>query len=323
MPQVGNSKPEVPRTGRVQNDEEPKNNIKLDYSETYHENDQLDFLLENKLTDLHKAKFRSGLEREASFKVARKAAENIQSLSEAIRRGSIPSSVTLYKQDPGRRRSSGVRQGTNVETITESMKGLTTAKNDSEQKQRVEITTVDTVDAPPKPKPAGNTLTMFALSLHKFHNNIGIGRSAESAPQIMKKRSYSAKSLPNPSKSRSMSRFRSARYARQHLKNGAALDVIESVPATNYGSDDYKKKTKSRRQLQELSKLEQANNFDTPNKPEDRRRRLYEWAKGDPKALDGRIQSFISDVEDFKRRNTHPDIKIDPSLFSNSPSYAY
>lgn len=321
MPQVGSNKTEVARTGRVQNDEEPKNNIKLDYSETYHENDQLEFLLENKLTHLHKAKFRSGIEREASFKVARKAAENIQSLSEAIRQGSIPSSVTLYKQDPARRRSSGTRQ--DVEQITDCMKELTTTNNDHEQKQKLQATMG--ADGSSKPKPTVNTLTMFALSLHKMHSNIGIGRSSESVPQIMKQRAYSAKSLPNtsPSKSRNMSRFRSAKFARQRLKDVAALDVIGSVPATNYGSDEYKKKTKSRRQLQELSKIEQRSIFDTPNKPEDRRRRLYEWAKGDPKALDGRIQSFISDIEDFKRRNTHPDIKVDPSLFTNNPSYAY
>jgi hypothetical protein len=263
---------------------------------------------------------------------ARRQAEEIQQLSRAIKKKDRPNSVKLYecssKSFSKSRANSAVqlRNGTIVEKEetdktesenTEYPDSLSTESNGetvhpdtrSEGEEEGEI----------KLRPVN--VAMFKLSLRSFNHNRRkessaheIQRQAMSIPENRHTQSAAPSNIRDrPRNIRDMKRS-SARTRRpvssklQQLKDGEVLEAMDIHPVVILGINTRKMKdTKSRRELEEMSKIQREEKFGNPDKEKaERRLKMVAWAKGDG-TLDNKIRHFIADIEDFKRRSRGAD----------------
>lgn len=290
----------MPSPSKHHTDIDSRGNIKIDYSTTYQENAALSTNLEGKIASIHKAKFRASVDTDEALKEARKEAEEIQRLSSAIKRGEIKDSVTLYE-----RQSNTPKSRQNTPRTTEIV-GTSLSRPQ---------TSVETSARRESDKPAVSTLTMFALSMQKFTMSKSATKKDNKVLQrnIQGYRSFmSLRCLSSPAylrKDRQKRQRRPAIVRFQELKDGEVMeaqDIPVMRPEVVYAMQLSKRHIRSRRELQEISKMEHEEKFGKTDKTDEFKQRRIAWAKGNSE-LNTRIRSFLTDVESFNKQQNKPD----------------
>lgn len=310
----------------------------VDWSETYLENDQLDSQLESTIHQIRKAKYKATIDSDYNLMEARRQAEEIQQLSNAIKKKDRPNSVKLYEC---RNKSfSKSRANSAVQLMNETI-----AEKEEAAEQESEMTELrpEYPDSVSTEKEHGNgegvhvdtrseegegeiklrpiNVAMFKLSLRSFNHNRRressaheIHRQSMSIPNIRQTQSAAPSNIRDrPRNIRDMKRssVRSRRPATsklRQLKDGEVLEAVDIHPVVILGINTRKMKdTKSRRELEEMSKIQREEKFGSPDKEKaERKSKMIAWAKGDG-TLDNKIRHFIADIEDFKRRSIGSD----------------
>lgn len=308
----------------------------VDWSETYLENGQLDNQLESTIHQIRKAKFKATIDSDYNLMEARRQAEEIQQLSKAIKQKDRPNSVKLYDSSARSGAFSKSRASSAVmsEAISEKdevceeksqscvnqsesldAKRVTSAKTENDANVNNLDNQDDRAEDEIKLRPVN--VAMFKLTLRGFNRN----RQNESSSGEHHRQSMSAQNVrqtQSASHANARDRARNIRDLKRpggrvrrpvtskvrQLKDGEVLEAIDIHPVVVFGINTRKlKDTKSRRELEELSKIQQEQKFGKPDKEkEERRLKMTAWAKGDG-TLDRKIRNFISDIEDFKRRS--------------------
>ena len=108
-----------------------------------------------------------------------------------------------------------------------------------------------------------------------------------------------------------------ARRHSSYVPRATAVDSESSL----YGINVQKDFTRSRRKLEEISKLEQDLKYRYVNKYEERRQRLLQGCKHN-KSLDERIRKFLQNVDEFKKTD-NPDSSLDKVLLRAKSAYIF
>lgn len=296
----------MPSPVKHHTDIDSRGNIKIDYSTTYQENSILSEDLEGKIASIHRAKFRASVDTDEALKEARKEAEEIQRLSSAIRRGEIKDSVSLYDRRSHTPKSRQSTPRTN-EVLCDEIHNTSFESRPQTHKENSVRRDSD--------KPPASTLTMFAISMQKLTASKSASKNDNKVMQrnILGYRSFmSLRCLSSPAylrKDRQKRQRRPAIVRLQELKDGQVMeaqDIPVMRPEVVYAMQLRKRHIRSRRELQELSKMEHEEKFGKPNKTDEVRQRRYAWAKG-TNELNTRIRSFLTDVESFNKQQNKPD----------------
>lgn len=314
----------------------------VDWSETYLENGQLDNQLESTIHQIRKAKFKATIDSDYSLMEARRQAEEIQQLSKAIKQKDRPNSVKLYDSSARSgafsksRASSAVMSDSISEKDEMCGEKSLSCDDQSESSDSNKLVSAKTEKTDNVNHQNGRTeeeiklrpvnVAMFKLTLRGFNRN----RQSESSSNEHHRQSISAQNVrqtQSASHANARDRARNIRDLKRsggrprrpvtsklrQLKDGEVLEAVDIHPVVVFGINTRKlKDTKSRRELEELSKIQQEQKFGKPDKEkEERKLKMTAWAKGDG-TLDRKIRNFISDVEEFKKRSKGGD----DSLFS-------
>ncbi|XP_062580449.1 uncharacterized protein LOC134242392 [Saccostrea cucullata] len=311
----------------------------IDWSETYLENDQLDSQLESRIHQIHKAKYKATIDSDYSLKEARRQAEEIQQLSNAIKKKDRPNSVKLYESS-NKSGSFSKSRGTSAvmrETISEkeemdaNKNEMSDSKNENfdskqsrvsnEEEERSTDANNSNEGSEDEIKLRPINVAMFKLSLRRFNSNkqnnspsnelhrqsmsiSNIRQTQSAAPSNIRDRARNIRDLK-----RSGGRTRRPMTSKlRQLKDGEVLEAMDIHPVVVFGVNARKmKETKSRRELEEMSKIQHEEKFGKPDKEkEERKLKMAAWAKGDG-SLENKIRNFITDIEDFKRRSKGSD----------------
>lgn len=305
--------------------------IKLDYSDTYFENEILDSELEGRLAQIRRERYRVSVERAETLKQARKEAEDMQQLSEAIKKGAIVDSVTIFSKDKNgeeKDKSSELTAETSVTHICKDVKRLSTTRQESD----TPINVKDNDAEPEQPQRTINTLTMFALSLQKFRTPLRTNQRAQTANDsstsqetaqerpLHPQRRHARSAFARPSGPRAFSRLdkrpksqRPVTVRQRRIKDGEVLEAADVMPVMVKEVSLHKRKqTRSRRELQELSKMEQKEHILKIDREAERKKKLLDWAKGES-GLEQRVKLFVKSCEDFnKKRQCHESMYNSP-----------
>lgn len=294
---------------RAEHGDPPPYNIRFDYSNTYLDNEDLNLQLEDQADELHRERFRMCVETDEILKKTKQNANEMLQLKNAIKnRDPYESSDRVLKSADLKRRPS-TRQLKNSELVahenvsksTSELKRDTYEKQSSEKEQEELGETQNKLELKPL-----NTLTMFLLSLQTFkrHDN-------QRKEDAVKKSLYTdMHSKPSTEHTHSTASIRHDRFfcnrpaschhreqdKHENLRNNLVTDKKEE---SQYGLHVRKDFTRSRRKLEEISKLEQDSKYGFVDKYEERRKKLLAACR-DTRHTDERIKLFLQDVEEFK-----------------------
>lgn len=260
--------------------------IKMDYSNTYTENDHLDEVLEGRLAHIHKAKYRASIGRDESLREAKLTAEKVKFLRDSIRRWHLRNQkehTSATKANQQRPKTVGF----NVPN-RRSVSGQTTDGHP------------DVYGSDGK---LFNPLTMFAVSLHKqttgqFAQNIM--KDFEEDPRSRRRTSH-CDSLRAQSQETAYEPHRISEFPLQRPQTaGVEVDHDEPIRAKSatYGIGIKRKSSRS------LKKLQREFTFDNkaPSKLSDiyeERRKLLLTTETKENDLPDRINAFLKDVDNF------------------------
>ncbi|XP_069134677.1 uncharacterized protein [Argopecten irradians] len=311
--------------------------IKLDYSETYFENEILDSELESKLAQIGRERYRVSVERAETLKEARKVAENMQQLSDAIKKGAIADSVSLFSG--GKDKMSDKSAETSMDNLCNDVNRINTSNN-REDSDTTSDTRGSDIDSD-KPRRAMNTLTMFALSMQKFASPIRHRVPAQIPNDSRPKQDNSSTNRPphpqkrqvrsafaRPSGQRAFPRLerrpksqRPITVRQRRIKDGEVLEAADVMPiVVNEVSLHKRKQTRSRRELAEMSKMEQKEISLKIDREEERKKKLFSWAKGGNE-LEQRIKCFVKNCEDFNRKRQPHEMLLETPRRSKTSMY--
>lgn len=292
---------------RAEQDDPPPYNIRFDYSNTYLDNEDLNLQLEDQADELHRERFRMCVETDEILKKTKQNANEMLQLKNAIKnRDPYESSNRVLKSADLKHRLS-TRQFKNSEVVADEnvSKSTSELKVDTDEKQprKKEQAKSEETQNKLKLKPL-NTLTMFLLSLQTFKRH-GNQRKEDGV-----KKSFHTEMHAKPSSEHTQStasighdRFLCNRPASYHHceqdKHLRYSQVTDKKEESQYGLHIKKDFTRSRRKLEEISKLEQDSKYGFVDKYEERRKKLLAACR-DTRQTDERIKLFLQDVEEFK-----------------------
>ena len=294
---------------KMAKDELQNRHIRFDYSDTYMDNDDLDIDLEDQEYQLRREQFRKAVESEKNYKKVKQNADEMLQLKNALKnRDPNETSKRISKSADLNRRSSNSRsQMGHASTCN----GVNINKEVGESIDNNIETEVfidghkDEVDS--KPKTRTNNLTMFLLSLQKL-KGLGFRQNLEKQTQQDKKEDAKDDRFTNQTYTRSMERqdilgrpssFKSVIQSVVSQRNKGESDP-KSRASSQYGIHVKRDFTRSRRELEEISRIEQDGKYGYVNKYEERRKRLLDSCKNTDN-LKQRINLFLKDVDEFKR----------------------
>ncbi|XP_033740551.1 uncharacterized protein LOC117327606 [Pecten maximus] len=331
------------KTKRPVQEHESGIGIKLDYSETYFENEILDSELESKLAQIGRERYRVSVERDETLKEARKVAEDMQQLSDAIKKGAIADSVSIFSGGKdgknGDEKVSDRSAKTSMDSLCNDVNRINTNMNQGDSDTTSETKGSDTDSD--KPRRTVNTLTMFALSMQKFASPIRHRIPAQTANDSKtKQENPSTTRPPHPQKRQAHSAFarppgqrayprlerrpksqRPITFRQRRIKDGEVLEAADVMPImVNEISLHKRKQTRSRRELQEMSKMEQKELSLKIDREEERKKKLFNWAKGGNE-LDQRIKCFVKNCEEFNRKRQPHEMLLDTPRRSKTSMY--
>lgn len=296
----------MPSTSKHLTDIDSRGNIKIDHSSIHQENATLLNCLEGKIASISKQKFRRTIDTDDALKEARREAEEMTRLTSAIKKGEIKDSVSLYdKQSHTPKSRDGVGTTQMMDTMRTSNSG-SRPRTTTDNRQR-DIG-----------KPVLSNFTMFAISMQKSKISTSptksdkqvLQRNVQGYRSFMSLRCFSSPAYLRKDRSKRVRRPAIVRY--QDLKDGEVMeaqDIPVMKPEVAYAIQLRKRHVRSRRELQEMSKLEQEEKHGKSEKPEDFKQRKLAWAKGN-NVLNNRIKSFLTDVESFNKQQKKPDYLI-------------
>ncbi|XP_060596236.1 uncharacterized protein LOC132750306 [Ruditapes philippinarum] len=293
---------------RGEHDEPPSYNIRFDYSNTYLDNEDLDNRLENQAYELHREQFRRGVETDKMLKETKQNADEMLQLKNAIKnRDPYESSNRVSSSADLKRKPSSKQLRSSASVENDTIAEQSGLANDANTNGNIKVDEVDGSQDTEKKiqsKPL-NTLTMFLLSLQTFKRN-----SHQRKPDTHKP--HAGEQHPNAniehsharsttlSTSNQIKRPSSYHSGDQRLyESGRHRTETDKTAGSQYGIHVRKDHTRSRRKLEELSKLEQDSKYGYVDKYEERRKKLLASCK-DTKTIDDRIQTFLKDVDEFK-----------------------
>ena len=291
---------------RGDHDEPPTYNIRFDYSNTYLDNEDLDNRLEDHAYELNREQFRRNVETDKMLKETKQNADEMLQLKNAIKnRDPYESSNRVSSSADLKRRPSNKQLLASVsvenDTIAEN-DGLDTDTDTNGNIKEDEVGGSHEADKKIQSKPLNN-LTMFLLSLQTFKRN-----NHQRKPDSHKTHAGESLSNTEQSQNRSSTMSNSNQMKRPSSYHGGDQRLYESgrhrtdrskAEGSQYGIHVKKDHTRSRRKLEELSKLEQDSKYGYVDKYEERRKKLLASCK-DTKTIDDRIQTFLKDVDEFK-----------------------
>ncbi|XP_060067766.1 uncharacterized protein LOC132547968 [Ylistrum balloti] len=330
------------KTKRPVQEHESGIGIKLDYSDTYFENEILDSELESKLAQIGRERYRVSVERAETLKEARKVAENMQQLSDAIKKGAIGDSVSIFTGGKECRhvedKSSEKSADTSMDNLCNDVNRINTNNNHQDSDTVSEAKGSDTDSD--KPRRTMNTLTMFALSMQKFASPIRQRLPIQTPADTRTKQETTPARSSHPQKRQARSAFarapgqrafsrldrrpksqRPVTFRQRRVKDGEVLEASDIMPVMVYEINLHQRKqTRSRRELQEMSKMEQKELNLKIDRQEERKQKLFNWAKGGDE-LEERIKSFVKNCEEFNRKRQPHEIGFDSPRRSKTVMY--
>lgn len=292
----------MPSTSKHHTDIDSRGNIKIDHSSIHQENATLSSSLNGKIANISRQKYLKSRDSDDALKEARREADEMTRLSSAIKKGEIKDSVSLYdKQTHTPKSRDGIGTPHNADVMS----------THSESKPH---TTVENRQRDPG-KPVLSNFTMFAISMQKSKlttspiktDNKVLQKNVQGYRSFMSLRCFSSPAYLRKDRIKRQRRPAIVRF--QELKDGEVMeaqDIPVMKPEVAYAIQLRKRHVKSRRELQEMSKLEQEEKHNKQEKPEDFKQRKLAWAKGN-NALNNRIKSFLTDVESFNKQQNKPD----------------
>lgn len=278
-------------------------NVRFDYSAIYINNDELASELESQESSLQRQQYRTSVETALVLKKAKQQADEMLSLKNALKNRDPNESSKRIARSAGFKRPSSVKM-----TATPS-KDEPVKTDEPDSKSDVNGTLANgevTNDGGSKPI---NNLTMFLHSLRKF-KSLGTGKrhdekdsqSKEENSRPVKK--SSAKSNKKSCKESLPKRPATVSTTDSHRLEGQICGPLESLlsgdRSSQYGIHVKRDHTRSRRALEELSRLEQESKYGYVNKYEERRKKLLATCKNTHE-LENRIQTFLTGIDEFKK----------------------
>ncbi|KAL4233452.1 hypothetical protein ACF0H5_008133 [Mactra antiquata] len=304
--------------------------VRFDYSSAHLDNEFLTNELEDREFELWREKQRMCAETNESIKKAKKDANDMQQLKDAVQKRdpnespdrvvksadykkrpslkNIVSDMTKSNAELGNKKQSAGKDLKSSDDVDEIDGSVKTEKNEKGES--------DTF----KSKPL-NTLTMFLLSIQNFkragnqamknESNKNTTKPMPTLPEGIQgskdgKTRKDEKGVKGSAKGRKGDKGTKLevwkRPASYHAGQTRVVDrrssIMENRPESQYGIHTKKDHTRSRRKLEEICRIEQDYRYGPVNKYEERRRKLLSASK-DTKSLDDRIKHFLKDVEDF------------------------
>ncbi|XP_052810179.1 uncharacterized protein LOC128238367 [Mya arenaria] len=278
-------------------------NVRFDYSHTYLDNEDLDLRLEDQALELHRERYRAGVETDELLKKAKQDADEKLQLKNKIknRDPNESSNRVLKSAELKRRPSKLVCDKQFVENASKTPTNEQTPEKDSTTENLMGEEN-EKLDEPRQPK-CINNLTMFLLSVHTFKKNITQKKDDKNVTEKKNIFDSDSKEKKVPSHKKKPPQLLPKRPSSYHL--GDTRSRSQSLPIGNeddksqYGMHVRTDFTRSRRRLEEISRLEQDSKYGYVNKYEERRKKLLAQCK-DTQTLDGRIKSFLHEIDEFK-----------------------
>ncbi|KAK3589356.1 hypothetical protein CHS0354_010001 [Potamilus streckersoni] len=283
-------------SGKRQSDDPPKPPVKFDYSEIYSENDELDLELDLTKTYINRAQYRARTDLDDNIKQVKKNAEGMKNLQEAIKNydsKELCRNISRRDIKPVRKPNEETNGNTaaSLETRTGSEEHIAREKRTENQKEDESNT---------KPK---NTLTMFLMSLHRIQTAKQVKKHSVKEEENQSEESYPLRTQSTSIRSAAPGRSKSVCYG------GPRADSLNVqikgmrpriVSSSTYNAD--KQHSRSRRQLETISKLEQSFKFDKPSVYEERRKTLLANSKENAD-LQRRVKIFLKNIDEFKSKS--------------------
>ena len=314
----------------VEADDPNSYNIRFDYSATYQDNEELAMRLEDQAYELHREQYRANVESDLVLKQAKKEADKTLQLKEKIKNrdpnessNRVLNSAKLKRrpslfvdEKPKSQKSKNRSKSLGGDAIcnqTESTANQTKADATDGANLDMDDGKFETNDEPQEVAKPMHTLTMFLLSIQALKRPLR-SKKQDQKDDKQDKLSFFAsdKSLSKkqPTRQSSLitstlmpSRRPSSYHAGDASTAQGAISGVEDANKNQYGIHVRKDFTRSRRTLEEISRLEQDSKYGYVNKYEERRKRLLSQCK-DTKPLQERIHVFLKEIDQFKVLST-------------------
>lgn len=299
---------------RTEQNEQQSYNVRFDYSDTYLENEDLDYQLEMHEDELNRQQYRISVETDELLKKTKQNADEILQLKNAVKnRDPYESSNKVSKSAGLIRRQSSKQFDTSTSADDDTITRQTSdTSNDAGALDETEIEdNTDGVDNTCNSKPL-NTLTMFLLSLRTMKRKFPpvkkqdtIKRSAnidDVHPKLKVGQHVGQTNSQSTTGQKAVLPKRPSSYHAGDIRSRESSRMrhgVDKMVDSQYGIRVKKDHTRSRRKLEEISKLDQDSKYGYVNKYEERRKMLLASCK-DTKTLDERIKLFLKDVDEFK-----------------------
>lgn len=301
---ASNRKSAIKRRTDHEHEDPASFNVRFDYSNAYLENVYLENQLEDHASLLHREKYRMCVETDELLKKTKQNVDEMVQLKNAVKnRDPFESSNRVSKSADlkRRQRKDSVTQNSQSESNEHNNIALNSAQSGSNSDAADSVKELVDKGATGQTlsKPL-NTLTMFLLSLQTFKRNSNQAKKMEAtvtSEQTTNSRRNSAPPVPVKTHSKRASSF----HARDlKIKETPEGGLVDESTKPQYGIHVKRDHSRSRRKLEEISKLEQNSKFGYVNKYEERRKKLLAECK-DTKSVNERIQHFLKNVDDFKK----------------------
>lgn len=274
-------------------------NIRYDYSDTHFDNEELETQFEDQADEIYREKYRMIVETDEILKKAKQNADEMLQLKEKVNCRDPDDSSELVRSSTELRRrqpslGAGILQSSD-DTRTQHEHRFADDKTDKHQVSTLTNSKTDT-GKQGYLKPLTD-YTMFLLSIQRAkrpqahpHQFLTEGWDKKRD----KKKTDETDSKQIPKKRPVKSALRSKRSPEQH---GSCEDSGKKNAL--YGIHVKKDFSRSRRELEEISRLEQDIKYGNVDRYEERRKRLLAKCK-DTQSLQDRINFFLKDVDEFK-----------------------
>jgi len=283
------------------NEEGEHSHIRYDYSATHLDNEELAIQFEDQVDDISRDKYRMMVETDKLLKKAKQSADDMLLLKNKVKiRQPNESSEKVRNSLRPKRHSVGAilshNQAANKQSNGENKHTTETHNHLVDGKHETgEVVDDDEV------KPSNN-LTMFLLSIQRVKRPQAQQTFHERNDERLDKRKPTDAEIKRKLQQRPMTSAhmtsRPGGYLNGDRTNPEEEDSMEGA-RQQYGIHVRKDFSRSRRELEEVSKLERGGNNRCVNKYEERRQQLLARSK-DTQSLQHRINYFLKNVDEFK-----------------------
>lgn len=274
--------------------------VRYDYSATHLDNEELEQQLVDDANELFLARHRLLSERDKMLLTAKQNADEMLKLKLKVKNRALNESSDKVRLSADSKSNQLLKQKSAVAS-SNSQEPLPEVHDGLNNRPIIHGSREKNMNFQPMTAKPINNLTMFLLSIQRLKRpEMHLTRHETTDDKRDKKKTLEPnvhrKLQKRPQTSAGlMKRPKSHQYGERFKEDADE----ESVPKTQYGIHVRKDFTRSRRELEEISRLEQDSKYSNVNKYEERRKRLLAKCK-DTELLQERIKYFLKEVDSFK-----------------------